>query len=117
MEVLLRVIDKDQPDPLLSPISPKAGDVVVVKPDSWPWSVAERTNPEWRIIRVPFIATDSDALTSSLSMTRLGPKRRRDWMIDTSLLPLPGRFTGPRLAEIISLTRLAVVAAIVRKAN
>lgn len=30
-----------------------AGDVIVVCPDGWGWTDAERTNQEWRIVRLP----------------------------------------------------------------
>lgn len=53
-EILVRVVDKVNPnDAVLNRQCRKAGDVVCVKPDGWGWSVMERTNPEWKILKIP----------------------------------------------------------------
>lgn len=53
-ELLIRVVDKPaHPDPYVDIQQSKRGDVIAVVPDGWAWSERERTNPEWRIVRVP----------------------------------------------------------------
>lgn len=51
-EFLLRVVDKVNPDPALNIQCTKRGDIIVAVPDGWAWSAEERTNPEWRIVKV-----------------------------------------------------------------
>lgn len=55
-ELLLRVVDKINPnDAILDQQCSKAGDVIVLKDNGWPWSVIEQTNPDWRIVKFPEI--------------------------------------------------------------
>lgn len=60
-EILLRVEDKSQDE-----MAPKAGDVVCVCPDGWPWSKKELSNPAWVIIKLPGldVSAFSDLLSS-----------------------------------------------------
>ncbi|MEK9721994.1 MAG: hypothetical protein VW405_00740 [Rhodospirillaceae bacterium] len=41
------------------------GDVVIAKPDGWPWSQRELTNPDWRILRVGLLKSETDALSAA----------------------------------------------------
>lgn len=51
--------DKTNPnDAILDAMCHKQGDVVVVVPDGHPWTEKEKTNPDWRIIRVPNLPND-----------------------------------------------------------
>lgn len=52
-EILIRVISKTNSDPVLDRETSKAGDVIHVAPDGWPWGSAELVNPEWRIVKLP----------------------------------------------------------------
>lgn len=52
-ELLVRVVDKTNPDPLLDCKLTKRGMVIAVQPDGWQWGFEELANPDWRIIRVP----------------------------------------------------------------
>jgi hypothetical protein len=58
MELLVRIVDR--------PGGLSKGDLVVDRPDGHPWSEAERTNPQWRILAVP-----------GLSVTDVTPLRER----------------------------------------
>lgn len=52
-ELLVRVIDKyEGVDPLFLSKSTMRGDVIEVRPDGWPWSLRERTSPQWIIVKV-----------------------------------------------------------------
>lgn len=73
-EVLVWVLDK-QPltgDPTKDRHFWQAGDVITIEDDGHPWSVRERSNPAWKIVRFPgrkksalsqFVATDLGYLT------------------------------------------------------
>lgn len=53
MELLIRTAPKGDREP---------GHVISICPDGWGWSAAERANPEWRIVRVPLLPVEADAL-------------------------------------------------------
>jgi hypothetical protein len=50
-ELLVRTIDKISEDPYKDVQLTKKGDVIAIQEDGWVWSVAEKTNPEWKIIK------------------------------------------------------------------
>lgn len=108
MEVLIRIIDRSG-----AIDDAKRGDVVSICPDGWAWSPAELTNNDWRIISVNILA--STALAFLASPTNQADKRRREWMVNLSLLPNPALFTGARTQGIITLTRKQVTDAAVKK--
>ncbi len=58
-ELLVRTMDKDQPDPYLAGQCLGRGDIVVVCPDGHKWSDEERNAKHWTIINVPG-ATEDD---------------------------------------------------------
>ncbi len=63
MQLLVRVVDKTNPDnPALDAKLTKAGDVIVVKNDGETWGLQEINNPEWRIIHCRGM-TEDQALT------------------------------------------------------
>lgn len=108
MEVLIRVVDKG-----VAEACSKAGDVIAICPDNWRWSVSELTNPDWRIVKVNILQSQAEAFMARSQIPSV--LRRREWMIDFSLLPDPTLFSGPRTQSIITLTRAQVVAAAVKK--
>ena len=108
MEALIRVVDKG-----VAEDCSKAGDVISICPNAWAWSTSELTNPEWRIVRVPILASDVDALLAKSVVA--GVKRRREYSVVFSLLPNPALFSGARTQAIISLTRKQVIDAVVKK--
>ena len=62
MELLIRVTDKH---PVVSTQYEEAsqrGDVIASCPDGWSWSLAERNNPDWIIIRAAISEVESGAL-------------------------------------------------------
>lgn len=53
-ELLVRVVSKLNPDDVYKDVKlSKRGDVIMVVPDGWGWSIEERTNPDWRIFKWP----------------------------------------------------------------
>ena len=109
MEFLVRVVDKG-----VAEDSSRRGDVISACPDGWAWSTAELTNPDWRIVSVNVLQSTVDAFLAT-PPTGSASKRRREWMMDFSLLPDPSLFVGARTQQIIALTRAQVAAAAVKK--
>ena len=54
-ELVVFVADKTNDDVYLDCMCYKAGDVVCVQPDGWPWGNLDLTNPNWRIVKFPGI--------------------------------------------------------------
>lgn len=112
MELLVRLIDRSEHE-----ADSKRGDVVTAQPDGWGWSQAERTNPDWMIIKVAgMLATDSDALTHVAAPRQNGRFRRREWHINLDSALLSGRCAWPRSSESITVARGALSASMRRKA-
>ncbi len=61
-ELLVQVIDRASPNPLVDCRCYKAGDVIVVCPDGWGWTPAELNSQEWRIISVDIPMAEAEAL-------------------------------------------------------
>lgn len=113
-ELLVRVIDKINDDPVLNTKCMKRGDVVVVCPDGWGWSKEELTNPFWRIIKMPnlsmeeanrFLAPELDTDPNQPSKTL----QRRAFKLDFNILPLTVKadIDSPiRLAEVLEATSI-----------
>ncbi len=85
-ELLLRVVDKTHPDPILDASQTKAGDVIVVCDDNHPWGKQELTSPAWRILRVPGPKEDYIGLLAPEPGDRLTNQmlQRRLFKIDVS---------------------------------
>lgn len=106
MELLIRVVD----NPARWRVR---GDVLTIQPDGWPWSVEERTNPAWRIVRANLLQTHAEQLMASAAsseeaqtMPQRGFRRHRLKVED---LP-PGlaaklELDADRTTDIIELTR------------
>ena len=90
-EFLVRVENKlaDSPTKEVEVQRMHRGDVVVWRPDGWPWSVEELTNSFWRIIRAKLTNTEADALVSpELDIARVKSKLwKRISQYDLDLLP------------------------------
>ena len=52
-ELLVRVHDKINEDFYLNCQCTKRGDVIVARPDGWPWGKEELANPDWRNRKPP----------------------------------------------------------------
>lgn len=87
-ELLIRVVDKTHADPMKDVKLTKRGDVICVQEDNWPWSEAEKTNPDWRIFKWPSstVSALNVFLTPELSTE---PKTSED-MPDDPMLQIRG---------------------------
>lgn len=104
MELLVRIIDRSAAEN-----DSKRGDIIAVQPDGWAWTDAERTNPDWVIIKVASLL-DTDRYTMlSVQPPQNGRFRRRDWFLDLASANLPARFNHPRRQESVTMTRAALV--------
>lgn len=101
-EMLVMKVDKVNADPVLDPSLPKAGYVITVQNDGWPWSAEELNHPRWTIVKVPGAkVSDMDKLMLSeqaqlLSVNPLDPKadpavnkalRQRAFALNIAALP------------------------------
>lgn len=94
-ELLIRVRDKEaHPDPYVDAKRSKRGDVIAACPDGWKWSHAERTNPDWRIVRI--LGLPMNIAETFMSPERGDPRvdrmlRRREASFDFDHADLPAR--------------------------
>jgi len=114
MELLVRIIDKYQPDPELNPFVSKRGDFIVGMPDGHGWSELERTEDYWRIIRCPILQTHGDTLGQQKFFEHK-PRRRREYFIDFSKLPNSELYEGTRTVDIIDVSRKDLIKATTKK--
>lgn len=90
-DLLIRIRDKESSgDAETDALQFKRGDVIAVMPTPHPWSERERTNPDWRILRLPNIdAADLSALlrpeneTQAVARPRLMRKRNAALDLDS----------------------------------
>ncbi len=61
----IRTVDikGDSPTKSVEVMRTHRGDVIVAKPNGWPWSQQERTNSSHRIVEVDITNSEADALT------------------------------------------------------
>lgn len=112
-ELVIQVVDRTNAEnPALDAVCWKAGDVIEVKPDGWNWTARERTNPSWRIVRVPLLTSEVQAALAVDRPEGGAMRRRRRYTLELAALPQPARFAGARQDEIVMLTRGQVVAAL-----
>lgn len=128
-EVLIRIREKPGIRADLLPMNFNRGDVVVVCPDNWPWSVEELTNPDWRIIALPLISEKQleQFILPRTRVTPLGDReitRKRNAKINLDDLTLPLAFrvwlandarTNP--IRSINLTAVQLLALLVNHAT
>lgn len=93
-EMLVRIEDKaTDPDPDKDRHISKKGHVIDVRHDGWDWSEAERTNPAWRIGRVPG-APPEDYTKFIMAAVQVGPLAtvqvaRKAFYLDVDQLAAP----------------------------
>lgn len=58
-EILLRVVDKTNPDKGLDALCTKRGDVISVYPDGVNWGRKQVNNPSYRIIKMPGVPVEA----------------------------------------------------------
>lgn len=65
-----------------------AFDIIVVCDDAWPWTEAELTNPNWRVLKVPGVAASFGAQFAAPRYDAAGNLiRKRDYCIDSTQVP------------------------------
>lgn len=90
MEFLIRIRDRGGVDPPKGFGDSKAGDVIAACPDSWAWTVAELTSPDWRIVRAPLTQVEVDGLLApGAGDPATGPVYKRKMRVNFSLSSLP----------------------------
>ena len=62
MQLVIRVLSRPDSDPKTHADRTHRGDVIVVMPDTHIFSEFERTNPEWRIIKINLTESEGMAL-------------------------------------------------------
>lgn len=55
-ELAVMIVDRSVDDPYVDVKAYKTGDVITIQEDGWPWSAAELTNPDWRIVHLPNVS-------------------------------------------------------------
>ncbi len=93
-ELLLRVVDKVGATIYQDCKLTKRGDVIVVQPNGWAWSVQEKTNPAWRILGLPNVSESAASvlLSAEKDVDPLQPSRvlqRRKWRVAIANLATP----------------------------
>ena len=109
-EVLVRVVDKVNPnDANLDAQCLKRGDFVSICPDGWGWSQIERTNPDWRIVKISGLSVEE-----AKAYLAKGAKYRRAFKLDVDDVTLPQGVKNyvqdsARTADSITVTRAQIV--------
>ena len=96
-ELLVRVVDKVNPDFYMDCQCTKRGDVIVVQEDGWKWGREEKSLPFYRIIRIPGMSVSeaSQFLAPELPIDPLNPSKtlkRRAFKFDLDAPTLPKGF-------------------------
>lgn len=97
-ELLVFVRDKVNPDDKFKDARLyKAGDVVVVVPDGWNWGLRELDNPDWRIVKMPGVDPEAQAVKALTDVEfNIGSRdvknvlRRRSVKLDLASISEPG---------------------------
>ena len=114
-EMLVRVVDKVNEDLYLDAQCLKRGDVVVICPDGWNWSAAERKNPDWRIVQLPKVSEleASSFLGPELDEDPANPSkvlRRRAFKLDVDAVKeLKDALKDDSRAQALQLVDIAYV--------
>jgi hypothetical protein len=106
-ELLVRIVDRGGVDLPKGPGDSKRGDVIAACPDGWGWSIAERTDPQWRLMRVPLLGSEITALLAPGDGDPLTQKiHRRKYYVDINKIVdiEPGFLDYPRVPSIPDLT-------------
>ncbi len=115
-DLVVRIVDVSE-DPKAS----KAGDVVDVRiSDSVPYTPFEKQNPDWRIVRTQMLPSLAEALMAGPTegQDKINKEnRKRDWMVDVSLLPNASKFSGKQRDEIVEISGKDFLLAVKQKPN
>jgi hypothetical protein len=96
-EMLVRVVDKVGVDLYKDCQCTKRGDVIVAQADGWNWGLQEKTNPHYRIIKVPGLTVSAaQALCSpEVAVDPNNPSRtlqKRGFKLDLANVAWPAGF-------------------------
>jgi hypothetical protein len=88
VEVLIRIVDHSA-----NPLASKAGDIISICPDNWPWTAAEINNPEYIIVQTQITQAEADALTAPRqnAVTKDGTLFRNYKVNSVPVKPVPAR--------------------------
>ena len=90
MELLIRVVDKVNPDDAnLNKQLTKRGDVIAIMPDGHNWGTKELSNPDWRIVRMPSLTRlEAESLLEGEDPEKVAfpAKRKNKLNVDDALL-------------------------------
>lgn len=122
MELLVWVIDRGGIEPSNSVGTYYKGDVIIAKPDGENWGTDDRSDPRWRIVRVPVTQAQADQWTAFSVKNAAGHYWKRGVTLNWAALTpasLAAKFVfdGSRVNEIIALTQAQVQSIASLKAN
>lgn len=122
MEFLVWVVDRGGAEPAGSVGTYYKGDVIVAKPDGWAWSAVERSEPRWRLVRVPVTQAQATQWSTFSAKNAAGHFWKRGVVMNWAALTpasLAAKFVfnGARVDEIIDLTQAQVQGIATTKAN
>lgn len=98
-ELLIVYSGQINSDPVMDCQVLKAGDVITIQEDGWPWGVGELTNPNWRVFRVAgtpaasafaFLGPEVDSDPANPNMF----KRQRAFSLELTNPALPADAAG-----------------------
>ncbi len=105
-ELLIRTVDKVNVNSRIKNSKcSKRGDVIAIFEDNWPWSVKEKTNPEWVIKKFPGILASqlSGFLAPEPGNPLLDPYLQRRAFTFNFVAILPAR---PTLPEVLAVQKI-----------
>jgi hypothetical protein len=90
-EILIQFTDKVPNTDSTYHLNYIQGDAIVACEDGWGWTDTEINNPKWRIIKIPGVPLTNSTIVA-IANPRVDPitgnlKRKRDYVIDVSLIP------------------------------
>jgi hypothetical protein len=90
-EMLVRVVDKTSKDLQLNNQLTKAGDVIVVRPYPWDWSIEEQKSPDWMIVQSDMKISEAESyLAEEPGDIKLNPFKKRRFKAT-----MPSQFMSP----------------------
>ncbi len=115
-ELLIRLIDKDKAPadrPDIDCQRSRRGDVITVVSDGHEWSDAERTSPEWMIVKAPGMPEHEGRAAHSGEPddgTRKRYRWRRQFFLDLDKMPseVATSLAHPRTKESVTIPMAAI---------
>lgn len=82
-ELLVFAADRIGDDVFKNAKLPKRGHVITIQVNNWPWGIEERTNPIFRIFKIPSVGVNT---LSNLLSPEIGTVPGLDWTLLTNTL-------------------------------